>query len=153
MQDQADARPRYLGMKAGDLEGKPYAKFWNPQMAPLSDQAREAIATGPLAGPLLPPLSEASRLLDPKDTLLENGYALTSEGALHVAVRTEMPGTSPAMVDWWFGWHSTEPQRYKLWHPRAHVHAAGKLLSPWELLGGSAMWVIRHWSMNISAAN
>jgi hypothetical protein len=140
-------------MKAGDLEGKPYAKFWNPQMAPLSDQAREAIATGPLAGPLLPPLSEASRLLDPKDTLLENGYALTSEGALHVAVRTEMPGTSPAMVDWWFGWHSTEPQRYKLWHPRAHVHAAGKLLSPWELLGGSAMWVIRHWSMNISAAN
>jgi DAPG hydrolase-like protein len=27
------------------------------------------------------------------------------------------------MVDWWFGWHSDETQRYKLWHPRAHVHA------------------------------
>ena len=28
------------------------------------------------------------------------------------------------MIDWWFAWHSDEPQRYKLWHPRAHVHAA-----------------------------
>jgi hypothetical protein len=27
------------------------------------------------------------------------------------------------MVDWWFGWHGEEPQRYKLWHPRAHLHA------------------------------
>jgi hypothetical protein len=34
-----------------------------------------------------------------------------------------MPQVEPAMVDWWFGWHSDEPQRYKLWHPRAHVHA------------------------------
>ena len=29
-----------------------------------------------------------------------------------------------ATRDGWFGWHSDEPQRYKLWHPRAHVHAA-----------------------------
>jgi hypothetical protein len=32
-----------------------------------------------------------------------------------------VPSTLP--IDWWFGWHSDEPQRYKLWHPRAHVHA------------------------------
>ena len=28
------------------------------------------------------------------------------------------------MIDWWFGWHSDSPERYKLWHPQAHVHAA-----------------------------
>jgi hypothetical protein len=28
------------------------------------------------------------------------------------------------MWDWWFAWHGSQAQRYKLWHPRAHVHAA-----------------------------
>jgi hypothetical protein len=27
------------------------------------------------------------------------------------------------MWDWWFAWHGSEAQRYKLWHPRAHMHA------------------------------
>ena len=27
------------------------------------------------------------------------------------------------MIDWWFGWEYMENQRYKLWHPRAHVTA------------------------------
>lgn len=26
------------------------------------------------------------------------------------------------MWEWWFGWHGSEAQLYKLWHPRAHVH-------------------------------
>jgi hypothetical protein len=26
------------------------------------------------------------------------------------------------MWDWWFAWHGSEAQRYKLWHPRAHIH-------------------------------
>jgi hypothetical protein len=114
---------RYLGMRPGDLEGKPYAKFWNPTMAPLSAHAREAMAHGPFAGPLLPPLRDAAALVEPGYLALEDGFALSEDGALHVAIRTEMPGTSPEMVDWWFGWHSAEPQRYKLWHPQSHVHA------------------------------
>jgi hypothetical protein len=114
---------RYLGIHPPDLEGKPYAKFWNPTLAPLSAHAREALAQGPVAGPLLPALAEAAQLLDPTCETLENGYCLCDDGSLRIAIRTEMPGGSPAMVDWWFGWHSDEPQRYKLWQPRAHVHA------------------------------
>jgi hypothetical protein len=26
-----------------------------------------------------------------------------------------------AMFEWWMGWHYMEHQRYKLWHPRAHI--------------------------------
>jgi len=115
---------RYLGMRAGDLDGKPYAKFWNPQLAPLPEHALQAIAHGPVAAALLPSLADAPRVLDPGHQALENGYGLGNDGSLHVAIRTDMPDTSPAMVDWWFGWHSEEPERYKLWHPRAHVHAA-----------------------------
>jgi hypothetical protein len=35
-----------------------------------------------------------------------------------------MSGVTPAMFDWWMGWHGDEPQKYKLWHPQAHIHAA-----------------------------
>ena len=42
---------------------------------------------------------------------------------MRIAVVTEMPGVSPAMIDWWFGWHGDAAERYKLWHPQAHVHA------------------------------
>jgi hypothetical protein len=34
-----------------------------------------------------------------------------------------MPGVTPQMWSWWFGWHGSDARRYKLWHPRAHVSA------------------------------
>jgi hypothetical protein len=30
------------------------------------------------------------------------------------------------MYDWWFGWHTTESARYKLWNPVAHQYAYRK---------------------------
>ena len=113
---------RYLGMRDGDLVGKPYAKYWNPEMAPHSPAARAGLAGGPSRA-RVPGLLEAPRLAAGADGAMEDGYAIGDDGALHVAIRTAMPGSTPAMVDWWFGWHADEPQRYKLWHPRAHVHA------------------------------
>src|SRR5207249_695071 len=100
-----------------------YAKHWNPRMAPLPENAREALLCGPVAAERLPDLGEWKRLLEPGYQDLEDGFGLQGDGSLHVAIRTPMPGVSAAMVDWWFGWHSEEPQRYKLWHPRAHVYA------------------------------
>lgn len=117
------ARSRRLGMAPGELEGKPYARFWNPRMAPLPEHAREALAQGPVAEPLLPPSAEAARALESEIGAPESAFCLAGGGGFRVAILTEMPGVSPAMWDWWFGWHSEEPQRYKLWHPRAHVHA------------------------------
>jgi hypothetical protein len=38
-------------------------------------------------------------------------------------VLTKMPGVTAEMWDWWFGWHGCDARRYKLWHPRAHLHA------------------------------
>jgi hypothetical protein len=124
------APERHLGMAPGELDGKPYAQYWHPDMAPLADQAREAVAVGPVAPELLPTLAAAPQLIESALPQLENGYALTSDGALHIAIATAMPDVVPAMVDWWFGWHSDEPQRYKLWHPRAHVHARWETSSP-----------------------
>ncbi len=39
----------YLGMRSGDLDNKPYAKFWQPDMAPLPPQVAQALLRGELA--------------------------------------------------------------------------------------------------------
>ena len=114
---------KHLGLDAREL-ALPYAKHWDPVMRPLDAEARDALVRGPIARPLLPPLSECSALLEPRSDDVENGYATYASGEARIASRTPMPGVTPRMIDWWFGWHSDEPQRYRLWHPRAHVHAA-----------------------------
>lgn len=110
-------------MREGDLVGKAYDKFWNPQMAPLPKHAAEAVCRGPMAPELFIGLDETKYLLRAGNDKTENGYALTPDGGLLIAINTEMPETEPEMVDWWFAWHSDEPERYKLWHPKAHMHA------------------------------
>lgn len=116
-------RPLYLGIRGDELTGKVYAQFWNSQLRPMPEHAKDALLHGAVAAPLLPSLTGSLNLLDEGYTELENGFGIQDDSSLHVAVRTDMPNVSPTMVDWWFGWHSEEPQRYKLWHPRAHVHA------------------------------
>jgi hypothetical protein len=37
-----------------------------------------------------------------------------------------MPNVAPYMWDWWFGWHGSQANRYKLWHPVAHQSARWK---------------------------
>ena len=36
----------YLGMRESDLENKPYAKYWRPDMAPMQKQVIDAILRG-----------------------------------------------------------------------------------------------------------
>ena len=114
-------RDRYLGMRPGDLDGKPYARYWNPDMGPMQEQVQRAILHGVEASELGFPVTEANQLLEPGYLALENGYTRLANGQVFVAVHTKMPRVSSKMIDWWFGWHYMESQRYKLWHPRAHV--------------------------------
>jgi hypothetical protein len=71
----------------------------------------------------LPAFDDVAGLLDGGYQQTENGYGVLRDGGTQVSVRTAMPGVSPAMWAWWFGWHGSDSRRYKLWHPRAHVSA------------------------------
>ncbi|MGA2816375.1 MAG: hypothetical protein ABSE67_08785, partial [Xanthobacteraceae bacterium] len=115
---------RHLGWSGADLASKPYARFWSTQLAPLPAHIRHALNRGPVAEPLLPQVAAASENLFGTTPVLEDGFTLTADGAMQVAARTDLPGVTPAMIDWWFGWHSDSPERYKLWHPQAHMHAS-----------------------------
>jgi hypothetical protein len=117
-------RQPYLGYREerGDLD-TPFADLFEPHMAPLPRHVEVALAHGPLAPPVLLSFEDAAALADAGDHQTEDGYGVLPDGSTHVAVRTEMPGVTPAMWDWWFGWHGCDPRRYKLWHPRAHLYA------------------------------
>jgi len=124
---------RRLGWSDDELATLPYARFWNPVMADISADAHRAVANSPMAEALFPPMAEAIGSI--VDAEVQNGFTLTSSGALHVNLVTEMPDVTPAMIDWWFGWHSDSPERYKLWHPQAHVHAQWAEQPPAESTG------------------
>ena len=112
----------YLGMRPGDLDGKPYAKYWQPEMAPLSKHAAQAISQGPVSAELGFAHEQAEQLLEPGYLPLETGYTRLTNGQILVAALTSMPGVTGEMIDWWFAWHGAEKERYKLWHPKAHVN-------------------------------
>ena len=109
-----------------DLEGKPYAKYWNPDMKGLSEHVVQAVIQSPMPKGCGFDSQECNRLLEPGYLPLESGFTQLPSGEILVAVLTPMPGVSGKMIDWWFGWHSNESQRYKLWHPHAHLKAVLK---------------------------
>ena len=63
---------------------------------------------------------QADRLLNPAPMPLETGYERLADGVLHVAVRTELPGCTGEMFEWWFR-SAPDTSRYVWWHPSDHV--------------------------------
>jgi hypothetical protein len=112
----------YLGYRDADYD-TPFAGFFQPQMASLPEHVVDALNHGPQAGPVLPAFDDLPALLDDGYQQTENGYGVLRDGGMAVSVRTDLPGVTPEMWTWWFGWHGSDSRRYKLWHPRAHVSA------------------------------
>ena len=117
----APDRELYLGYR-GDDDQTPWARFYDEEMAPLLPHVIDALHVGPRPTALLGTLEEVADLLDRPDPV-EDGIAIGGDGSMVVNVSTPMPGCTPAMWDWWFGWHGSDPRRYKLWHPLAHLSA------------------------------
>lgn len=114
---------RYQGYREADRD-LPYARYMAQRTTPAP-----AVVADAYAGPALAPdsiLGFDSITTDLAPTgysSVETGYGQRADGVTFVAVRTVMPRVTAAMWDWWFGWHSTEAARYKLWHPDAHLYA------------------------------
>lgn len=127
---------KYLGYRSGDGDTA-WGRFFTPDMAALPKHVVTALEHGPQADQILLDYDDVATLLDEGYHQTENGYGRLREGGIQVSVRTDMPGVTPAMWDWWFGWHGNDSRRYKLWHPRAHVSAH------WADNGGEGRYVGR----------
>ncbi|HEX5307523.1 MAG TPA: hypothetical protein VFW38_00400 [Solirubrobacteraceae bacterium] len=117
-----------------------------PMRAPEAD-VLASLATGPIAQRDALELTEVERLLDPAPLAVETGWCVLENGVACVAVRTEMPGVSGEMVDWWFDWHPRESVRYRVWHPLAHISNSfegPKGVIDGRNAGGKAHWGTVH---------
>ena len=117
------------------------AGYLGRQLAAVDPATTGAIESGPHDPALALPLSRIDRLVDPQALDLETGWCRLPDGTGYVAVRTEMPGVSPEMVDWWFDWHPRRPERYRVWHPQAHISNS---LDPPEQAGEKPFWGAVH---------
>ena len=97
--------------------------FFGWDVPGLPEEVREAISGGPRADLEGMNLENLTDLLEPGYLPLETGFAICPNGELSIAIRTSWPSTTPEMIDWWFGWHMARTERYKLWHPQAHLFA------------------------------
>lgn len=112
----------YLGFNEADRQSG-YQLVYREPVSPAPADIEAIAAAAPLSWGALPDVDQMHSLQAPGYAAVENGYALAPDGSLAVAVKTEMPGVKPLMWDWWFGWHSADDRRYKLWHPGAHLSA------------------------------
>ncbi|KAK6850904.1 hypothetical protein PG990_008193 [Apiospora arundinis] len=113
------------------MVNKPYAKYFHEDLYVYSDVI-PAIRK-PLTPEQVLPLKDVSRLLKPgylNDGKDENGWCALSDGTAYVASKTHFPGATGEMIDWWFWWHSVEPERYALWYPYNHVEARSSFAAP-----------------------
>ena len=117
---------KQLGYDKDDMANSPYAEFYNPDMAPLQEQVAQALMIGAVASELMYPFERAADIQDEGYWPIENGFTRTPQGGADAFCLTKMPGVTPEMWDWWFGWHGSDAMRYRLWHPKAHMNAVWK---------------------------
>ena len=117
------SRAMHLGIRR-DEPADAFRRFFCWEVPALAREKQRAIA-GPDgdAGPSMT-LESIGDFAADEPLEVEDGLAFDEEGGLCVAVRTEFPHSTPDMFDWWMGWHIQSTERYKLWHPQAHLRPA-----------------------------
>lgn len=116
---------KYPGYRKED-HTTPYAKYYNEWVLPTSNDIAKALSQSPYPVGQLPPLTSVADMLEFAYAPRENGFTVEKDNSVRIAVLTKMPGVTPDMWNWWFAWHGSETNRYKLWHPKAHVTAQWK---------------------------
>lgn len=109
-----------------DERTKPYADYYYRQPAPIPEDVKSALATGPIDPSEALTFENINDLLKPGYHSKETGYCFMPDGSAYVAVLTPMPGVTGDMIDWWFSWHAQEDLRYKIWFPGAHAGTSVK---------------------------
>lgn len=96
------------------------AEIISRPVATPADEVIAAIDAGPFDPGLALPRDEAIRLCDPEPMEVETGWTVMPDSSVQVAFRTELPGVTPEMIEWWADWHPQRDDRYRAWHPQEH---------------------------------
>lgn len=91
-------------------------------LAPMPGAAERVHARGVLREEF-PGSDDARAMMYGRRAEFPDGVRRAQDGRALVVCTTQLPGVTPAMIDWWFGWHLPQSARYQLWHPQAHLKA------------------------------
>ena len=108
-----------LGLTASERDD-PLAAYFDRTPASVAADVQSALRNGPLSPAQVLPRSAIAELDRPGYLAAETGYCTLPDGRGYVAVRTEMPGVTTEMIDWWFSWVNRADLRYKIWFPGLH---------------------------------
>lgn len=105
-----------------EKKDSPLYKYYERGIAPVPQELFERIMTEKFD-------DSKALLFQEKDRLFEEGYLPGEFGVFHlpgggyqVANKTDMPGVTPEMFDWWFAWHGLDPLRYIIWNRDEHYY-------------------------------
>lgn len=93
-------------------------------MQPVSKRIEKTLSQGVVTEDF-PDSSKAGLVFQEWDRYADS-IIRSNDGRVLVACNTVMPCVTPAMIDWWFGWHISGTERYHLWHPQAHTYSKPK---------------------------
>lgn len=93
-------------------------------MQPIPKRLEKTLSQGVVTDEF-PDSSEAQTVFKNWDHYADS-VIRSNDGRVLVACNTVMPGVTPAMIDWWFGWHISSTEQYNLWHPQAHTYSKPK---------------------------
>lgn len=101
-----------------------YSKYYHLPLAKIPQEKLD-IWNGPAANPVgALAIEDRNLFLEEEVPGFQTGYCVKENGTGYVANSTYMPGVTPEMFDWWFGWHSVGSDlRYKIWDKEDHYHA------------------------------
>ena len=116
------AQKKNIGYSNEDFKNW-YGKYYDENMVELAPHVQYALESTSFPSGALPRFIEAKYLEEEGYADVETGYTNEVDGSIHAAIITAMPGVTPEMCDWWFGWYGSQDSRYKLWHPKSHVSA------------------------------
>ncbi|MBQ8662944.1 MAG: hypothetical protein IJ471_03710 [Eubacterium sp.] len=107
---------------------KYYTEYWDTPFVERADikawaQKGHLYQLSTMADPdTLLHIKDTRKLLDRsfREKQWKEGWTLFEDGSGVTCVKTEFPGVTSKMFQWWFVWHVEEDIRYMLWFPPAH---------------------------------
>jgi len=120
-------------------KAKSYYKYYEMEIAPPTQEVMANVARGIGDVKDSLPISDRNRLLT--ECAPAPGFYPLADGGLMVSSDIPMPGVTPDMLYWWFGWHGLDPFRYTIWDPEDHfglslndegIRRAQDPLVPWN---------------------
>ena len=100
-----------------------YSKYYDLPITPIPAEKVAILEGGPMDPKDALPIERRNDLFQPGYLPGEIGYCVMPDGTGYVANKTEMPGVTPAMFEWWFAWHGLNDMRYRIWDPEDHFYA------------------------------